>query len=410
MNFNEKLQKYADLCVKLGVNIQKDQTLVINCPIECADFARLVAESAYKNGAKEVVMFWNDEKFSKIKYTYSPQEVFESVPQWLADSRNYYGDLNCATIRIVASDPEIFKDVDSKKLAAENVALRKATKPFRDRIDAGHIAWNIVSVPSAAWAKKVFPDCTEQQAIEQLWNAIFKAVRVDQDDTIGAWNDHKETLFAKAKYLNEKQFVSFHYKNSIGTDLVVGMPDNYVFEGGGDKTLEGVYYFPNMPTEEVFSMPHREKVNGTVVSAMPLNYQGTLVKDFSITFKDGRVESITAKEGYEALSRLIDTDEGSHYLGEIALVPNKSPISDTGILFYNTLFDENASCHFALGSAYPTCIKDGLTYTKDELTKLGGNDSIEHQDFMVGTADLNITATDKEGNEVPIFINGNWAI
>ncbi|MFZ2539130.1 MAG: aminopeptidase [Oscillospiraceae bacterium] len=410
MNFKTNLQKYADLSVKLGVNIQKDQTLVINCPIECAYFARMIAESAYKNGAKEVVMFWNDEKFSKIKYTYSPLEVFESVPQWVAESRNYYGEMDCAYINIIARDPEIFKDVDSKKLAAENVAVRKAIKPFHDRIDAGHIAWNIISVPSVAWSKKIFPDCDEQTAIDKLWEAIFKAVRVDVEDTVGAWNDHKENLFAKSEYLNAKQFVSFHYKNSLGTDLVVGMPENYVFEGGGDKTVKGVYYFPNMPTEEVFSMPHRQKVNGKVVASMPLNYQGTLITEFSITFKDGRVVDYTAKEGYEALKRLIETDEGAHYLGEIALVPNKSPISDMGILFYNTLFDENASCHFALGSAYPTCIKDGLTYTKEELMTHGGNDSLEHEDFMIGTPDLSIIATDKDGNETPIFVDGNWAI
>lgn len=410
MDFNTKLQKYADLAVKLGVNIQKDQTLVINCPIECAYFARMVSESAYQNGAKEVVVFWNDEQLAKIKYTYSPLEVFETVPQWVGDSRNFYGQMNCATINIIARDPEIFKEVDSKKLAAENVANRKAMKPFRDRLDAGHIAWSIISVPSAAWAKKVFPNCDEQTAIEKLWDAIFKAVRVDKENPTAAWDEHKKTLFEKSKYLNEKQFVSFHYKNSIGTDLVVGMPENYVFEGGGDKTLGGVYYFPNMPTEEVFSMPHREKVNGTVVSSMPLNYQGTLITDFSITLKEGRIVDFTAKEGYEALKRLIETDEGSHFLGEIALVPTKSPIADMGILFYNTLFDENASCHFAIGSAYPTCIKNGLSYTKEELVTYGGNDSLEHVDFMIGTDDLSIVATDKNGKETPIFTQGNWAI
>lgn len=410
MSFESNLLKYADLAVKLGVNIQKDKTLVISCPIECAYFGRMVAESAYKNGAKEVVMFYNDEKFSKIKYTYSPLEVFETVPQWLADSRNSYAEKNCAYLNIFASDPEIFKDVDSKKLAVENVARRKAMKPFHDRIDAGHIAWNILSIPSVAWAKKVFPDCDEKVAVEKLWKAIFKAVRIDVEDTFGAWDNHKKTLFSKSEYLNKKQFKSFHYTNSLGTDLTVGMPEDYVFEGGGDETLKGVYYFPNMPTEEVFSMPHREKVNGKVVASMPLNYQGTLISDFEITFKDGKVVDFNAKQGYEALKRLIETDEGSHYLGEVALVPNKSPISDMGILFYNTLFDENASCHLALGSAYPSCIKDGLKYTKEELKKHGVNDSLEHVDFMIGTPDLKIVGKDKDGNETPIFIDGNWAI
>lgn len=410
MNFSEKLKKYADLAVKKGVNIQKDQELVINAPIECAEFVRMVAESAYKNGAKEVIVHWADEKLSKIKYTYSPLEVFQTVPDWIAESRNYYANRNSAYLAISASDPEIFKDVESAKLDANNKATYKAFKPWRDRIDKGHIAWNIISVPTVAWAKKVFPDCSQDEAVEKLWDAIFKAVRVDLEDTDGAWETHKETLFSKSKYLNEKQFASLHYKNSLGTDLTLGLPENHVWEGGGDKTNNGTYFFPNMPTEEVFSMPHREKAEGVVVSSMPLNYQGTLITDFSLTFKDGKVVDYSAKTGYDALKRMLETDEGSRMLGEVALVPHVSPISNMNILFYNTLFDENASCHLALGAAYESCIKDGLKMTKDELKQKGANDSITHVDFMIGTSDMCIIGTEKDGTETVIFKDGNWAI
>lgn len=410
MNFESKLQKYADMVAKIGVNTQKGQIVLINCPIECADFGRMITESAYKLGAKEVVIFWNDEKFSKIKYTYSPIEVFEEVPEWVALSRNSYAGKKVAYVSISVSDPELFVGVDSAKLAAYTRASHKAMKPWNDNFDSGDIAWCVISVPTVAWAKKVFPDCSEQEAVERLWETIFKAVRVDKPDTEAAWNEHKESLAEKADFLNSRQFVSLRYKNAIGTDLVVGLPENHIWEGGGDTTAGGVNYVANMPTEEVFTMPHREKVNGRVVASMPLNYQGTLVNDFELTFKDGRVIDFAAKQGYEALKRLIDTDDGSHYLGEVALVPNKSPISDMSILFYNTLYDENASCHLALGSAYPTCIKDGTKYSKDELKALGGNDSIAHADFMIGTPDLSIIATDKNGSETVIFKDGNWAI
>lgn len=414
MSHNEKLQqkikRYADLAVTIGVNIQPEQELVINSPIECAEFARMLAESAYENGAREVTVMWNDEKFSKIKYMHSPVSVFESVPDWVANSKNYYADRKIAYIGISARDPEIFKEVESAKLDANTKAMYKATMPWNDSIDHGNIAWNVLSVPTVAWAKKVFPEVSIEQAIDKLWEAIFKTVRLDSPDEKQAWIDHKESLLAKSNFLNEKQYVSLHYTNSIGTDVTVGLPHNHVWEGGGDITSLGVYYFPNMPTEEVFTMPDCDRVNGVVVSSMPLNFQGTLITEFSLTFKDGNVVDFSAKTGYEALKRLIETDVGSRMLGEVALVPYNSPISNMDILFYNTLFDENASCHFALGSSYPSTIKDGVSMTKEERRKLGGNDSIMHVDFMVGTADLSIVATDKSGAKTVIFKDGNWAI
>lgn len=409
MKYSNRLEQYAELVVTIGINIQNGQGLVINSPIETAEFARALSEVAYKKGAKDVIIHWNDEKFSKIRFTYSPIDIFENLPDWFGESRNFYANKNYSLISISASDPELFKGLDAKKLSANNIALKKAIKPMHDRINAGFIAWSVVSVPTISWAKKVFPKLSEEDAVNSLWDCILKAVRVDEPNPIKAWNQHKENLLKYCKFLNEQQFVSFHYKNSLGTDLTVGMPENYIFEGGGDITNDGIYFFPNMPTEEVFSMPHYKRVNGVVFSSLPLNYQGTLVEEFSLSFKDGRIVSYTAKKGYEALQRLIETDEGSHYLGEIALVPNKSPISDLGILFYNTLYDENASCHFAIGSSYPSCIKGGRTASREEVKSMGGNDSLEHVDFMVGTADLEITATTKDGHIKQIFNNGNWA-
>lgn len=414
MNNNEKLhqkiKRYADLAVTVGVNIQPEQELVISSPIECAEFARMLATSAYEHGAREVIVLWNDEKFSKIKYTHSPISVFENVPDWVAGSKNYYADRKIAYIGISASDPEIFKDVESAKLDANTKAMYKAVKPWNDSFDKGNIAWNVISVPTVAWAKKVFPEVSTEQAIDKLWAAIFTTVRLDTADEKQAWADHKDSLLAKSTFLNKKQFVSLRYTNSIGTDVTVGLPQNHVWEGGGDITPLGVYYFPNMPTEEVFTMPDCDRVDGIIVSSMPLNFQGTLITEFSLTFKDGNVVDFAAKTGYTALKRLIKTDDGSKMLGEVALVPHNSPISNMNILFYNTLFDENASCHFALGSAYPSTIKGGVEMTKEERRKLGGNDSIMHVDFMIGTADLSIIATDKNGEQTVIFKDGNWAI
>ncbi len=350
------------------------------------------------------------ERCSKIKFDYSPVEIFESIPEWVADSRNYYAKRGAAFISIAADDPEIFADVDPAKPAALVKTMHKACKPFFDKLDINACAWNIISVPTVAWAKIVFPNCSEEEAIEKLWDAIFKAVRVDTPNPANAWQEHKKELGEKVAYLNEKQFVSFHYKNSIGTDITVGMTEKHLWAGGGELTQDGLYFFPNMPTEEVFCTPHKDKVNGIVYSALPLNYQGNIIDEFSITYKDGIAVDYSAKKGYDTLKALIETDKGSHHLGELALIPNKSPISDMNILFYNTLFDENASCHFAIGLGFPMCIENGCELTKEQLLELGVNDSVTHVDFMIGTPDMSIVATDKDGNETVIFDNGNWAI
>lgn len=408
-NNNEILKKYARLSVKTGVNIQKNQTLVVNSPIECAPFTRMVVEEAYLAGAKEVIVHWNDEKTSKLRYVYSPLEVFESLPDWARDSVLFYAKNGAAFLSISASDPELLKDIDPSKISTYQKSRSMALKEFNSRLMSNKNSWSIVSIPTAAWSKKVFPNVSVEDAIEKLWEEIFKIVRVDKDDPVEAWTEHKNNLKEKMDYLNSKNLKSLHFKNSLGTDLVLELVENHLWVGGAEYTEDGVEFIANMPTEEVFSMPKKTGVNGIVYSSKPLNYGGNLINNFSITFKDGKVVDFTAKTGYDTLKHLIETDEGSHYLGEVALVPYNSPISNSGIVFFNTLYDENASCHLAIGKAYSLCVKNGENLSDEELEAAGANDSLTHVDFMIGTEDLEIIGVDFHGNEHPVFQKGNWA-
>lgn len=402
------LKKYAELLIKTGVNIQKNQTLIVTSPIECADFARVIAETAYQSGAREVVMNWKDELSSKIKFLHAPDEIFDEFPEWQKEFYLSYAKAGAAFVSIAASDPELLKEVDPDRVVRVQKASNTALEEYRERIMSNRNAWSIVSIPTKAWAKKVFPQAAEEEAVEKLWAAILKAVRVDTADPVAAWRLHSEDLKKSMQYLNAHKFKNLHYKNSAGTDVTVELPDGHIWLGGPEHTAEGIEFVANMPTEEVFTMPKRTGVNGTVVSAKPLNYNGTLIDKFSLTFKDGRIVDCKAEEGYEVLKKLVETDEGSHYLGEVALVPFDSPISNSNILFYNTLFDENASCHFAIGKAYPINIENGTTMSKDQLAQAGVNDSIVHVDFMIGTADLEITGTTADGKTIQVFKDGNF--
>lgn len=402
------LKKYASLIVKEGINIQKDQILVINSPIECAEFTREISEIAYREGAKDVVVSWNDELLAKIKYLNAPEEVFEEFPNWRKELYVSYAEKGAAFLSISASDPELMKDVKPERLMKANKASSTALRDYRERLMSDKNVWCVVSVPTKAWAKKVFPEVSEESAVEKLWSAIFKAVRSDVEDPVASWEEHKNNLKKSMDFLNENNFKYLHYKNSLGTDLKIELPENHLWLGGSSHTPENIEFIANIPTEEVFTLPKKTGVNGTVVSSKPLNYRGNLIEDFSITFKEGKIIDFTAKNGYDSLKSLIDTDEGSKYLGEVALVPYDSPISNSNILFYNTLFDENASCHLAIGEAYPVCIKNGENMSKDELKSIGVNDSIEHVDFMIGTSDLSIIGTKENGEEITVFKNGNF--
>lgn len=409
MNNENLLKKYAKLAIYQGVNVQKDQILVISSPIECAEFTRMLVEEAYLKGAKEVVVQWNDELTSKLKYQYSPIEVFENVPEWVKESRLSYAKEGACFLSISASDPELLKDIDPKKIATFRKAASISSREFSSRLMSNENAWSIVSIPTAGWAKKVFPNLSEEEAIAKLWDAIFKIVRVDSEDPVAAWEEHKNTLKNNMDFLNSRRFKSLHFENSLGTDLVIELPEKHLWAGGADFTQNGIEFIANMPTEEIFSMPKKTGVNGKVVSSMPLNYGGNLINNFSLIFKNGKVVDFTAEEGYETLKNILDTDEGAKYLGEVALVPYDSPISNSNIIFFNTLYDENASCHLAFGKAYSSCIKDGEKMSEEELEKEGANDSLTHIDFMIGTKDLKITGTTYDDEEIKIFVDGNWA-
>lgn len=407
-NFDNMIEKYADLIVKKGLNIQKDGLLFINSPIECASFARKVSEKAYKAGAKDVYINYGDENFSKIRFENASMETLKNVPSFEVEKYLYYQREGASFLSISASNPELLKDIDSKKVAAFSQSRSIALKDYYAKVMNNENAWCVVSLPTVAWAKKVFPDLSEEKAVEALWEAIFKIVRVDLEDPNTEWTNHSNNLKEKIKSFKKYNFKTLKYSNSLGTDLEIELPEGHIWCGGSDFTSKGLEFIANIPTEEIFTLPKKTGVNGIVYSTKPLNHSGTLITDFSLTFKDGKIVDFTAKEGYYALKELIETDEGSHYLGEVALVPYDSPISNSNILFYNTLFDENASCHLAIGRAYGSCIEGGEQMSEEELEKHGVNDSLQHVDFMVGSKDLNIIGITHSGEEIQVFKDGNF--
>jgi len=407
-NFEEKLEKYAKLLVKTGINIQKGQTLVINAPIKGSDFVKKIAQQAYEAGAKNVHVEYSDEELSLIKYMHAPNEAFREYPKWKADGFAQMAGDNYAFLSLSGSNPDLFKNVDPEKIAAANKAHGEAMAEFRRHISNSTVSWCVAAIATKEWSQKVFPDSSPQEAEMKLWDNIFQATRADTKDPVKAWNGHLEELNQKLAFLNNNPIKSLHYVGK-GTDLVVELPENHIWMGGGEDNAKGVYFIANMPTEEIFTMPLKIGVNGYVSSTKPLSYGGNLIDNFTLTFKDGRIVDFSAKEGYQTLAKLIKTDEGSHYLGEVALVAHDSPVSNTNIIFYNTLFDENASCHFAIGSAYPTNIEGGALMDDDELEAHGVNTSISHVDFMVGSPEINIEATMVSGEKKMIFEKGNWA-
>ncbi|HWR40221.1 MAG TPA: aminopeptidase [Patescibacteria group bacterium] len=404
----ETLEKYARLVIKTGVNLQQDQLLVISAPLECAAFSRALAERAYQEGARDVVVVWNDEQLARIRFLRAPEAVFAEYPDWQRDMYNFYVRQGAVFVSIAASDPEVMKGVEPGRLSTAQKTRGQALKEYRERLMRNENGWCVVSVPTPSWAMKVFTDVPEAEAMDRLEKAIAAAVRLDAEDPVTAWEEHKQNLRRNMNWLNEQHFRQLQYKNSLGTDVTVDLPEKHWWSGGAEHIRDGVEFVANMPTEEIFSMPQREGVNGKVVSALPLPYNGNLIENFSLTFRAGKVVDFTAEKGYDILKGLLDTDEGSRYLGEVALVPWDSPINRQNILFYNTLFDENASCHFALGKAYPSCLRGGSDMGPEELAAAGANDSLTHVDFMIGTADLEITGITDDGRAVPVFRQGNF--
>ncbi len=406
--FQKNLEKYAELAVKVGVNIQKGQTLVVNASLDAAEFVRLVVKSAYETGAHNVIVNWNDDVVSRTKYELAPDEAFTTYPVWRAKEQEDLVEQGAAFMAIVSSSPDLLKGVNPERIANFQKAAGTALTKYRQAVQSDKVSWTVIAAPSSAWAAKVFPDTPSDQQVSLLWEAIFKSVRVDVENPVEAWKKHDETLHEKVSYLNEKRYQKLHY-TAPGTDLTIELPKNHIWVGAGSVNESGFEFMANMPTEEVFTVPHREGVNGTVASTKPLSYGGNIIDRFSITFENGRIVDFKAEEGEEVLKRLVETDEGSHYLGEVALVPYNSPISQSNVLFYNTLFDENASNHLAIGSAYAFCIEGGKKMSREELDANGLNESITHVDFMIGSQDMDIDGITADGTSEPVFRKGNWA-
>lgn len=403
------IKKYAELLVKKGVNLQPGQELVVDASIEQFELVRAIVKVAYKNQAKDVIVHYHDEVVSRLRYENCDVKHFETVPKYLQELRNEYALKNAAIITLTGDDPENMKGIDPLKIQAWSKAVHVACQPFYDRLDLGINRWCIAGAPTLGWANKVFPEQSNKEAIHSLWQTIFKTVYLNDKDPLKRWDEHRKSFEARVKALNDMKIKTLHYTNSLGTDLTIGLNKDYLFAGGGSYTTDGIYSFPNMPTEEIFTSPNKYQVDGIVYNALPLYYSGHMIDQFSITFKEGRAIEYHAKVGEEVLASIIETDEGSHYLGEVALIPYDSPISKMNLLFYNTLYDENASCHLALGKGFSECIKDGLSMNKKQLLKKGVNDSLTHVDFMIGTDDLSIEATLENNEKVMIFKDGNWA-
>jgi aminopeptidase len=407
-NFQNNLEKYAELAVKVGVNIQKGQTLVVNTAIDAADFVRLIVKKAYEAGAHNVVVNWSDDVVSRTKYDLAPDEAFTEYPKWRAKEIEELAENGAAFMSIVSSSPDLLKGVNPDRIANFQKAAGKALQTYRKYVQSDKVSWTVIAAPSQKWAEKVFPNVSPEESVSQLWDAIFKATRADLENPVDAWKNHDETLHEKVNYLNGKRYKKLHYK-APGTDLTIELPEKHLWVGAGSVNEQGHEFMANMPTEEVFTVPHKTGVNGTVSSTKPLSYGGNLIDNFSVTFENGRIVDVKAEEGEEILKRLVETDEGSHYLGEVALVPHNSPISQSNVLFYNTLFDENASNHLAIGSAYAFCIEGGKKMTSEELAENGLNESITHVDFMIGSADMDIDGITEDGTAEPIFRKGDWA-
>lgn len=401
-------EKYAELALRTGVNLQKGQALMINSSIEGADFTRILVRKAYELGAKDVIINWQDDEISLLRYENAPEEVLTTVPQWMVDKYLYYAEDGVALLSVRSTNPDLLKDVDPARVAKASKASAEAMKEFRKYTMNDRIAWSIISIPTADWSKKIFPGTDEEEAKEKLWEQIFKIVRVDQEDPIAAWDEHNKNLKDAVQVLTEKNYQKLIFK-APGTDITFDLPKGHIWKGGGAKTEDGRHFNPNMPTEEVFTVPHKYGVNGTVSSTKPLIYGGNMIDNFSLTFEEGKVVDFKAEKGYETLKHLLDTDEGAKRLGELALVPDASPISQSGLIFYNTLYDENASCHIALGKAYPTNLEGGSKMTDEELDQHGVNDSLTHVDFMIGSSELDIDGVTEDGKTEPVFRKGAWA-
>ena len=401
------LREYARLIVRCGLNVQKGQDVNVYADLDQPEFVKMVVEECYKAKAREVILFWNYQPIDKIHARYQSVKTMGTVHEWQKARQQHYCDTLPCRLFIMSEDPDGLKGMNMGKVAKARQMSYPIIKPYVDQREGKH-QWCIAAVPGAAWAKKVFPGLPKGKAMEKLWEAILSTSRVTEDP-IKAWEEHNADLKARCDYLNSLAIESLHYTADNGTNLTVGMIPDAIFCGGGETTKQGVYFNPNIPTEECFISPMKGKAEGIVYSTKPLSYQGQIIDKFFMRFEEGKVVESGAEVGAELLETLLNMDEGSRYLGECALVPQASPICESGLLFYNTLFDENAACHLAIGMGFPDTIKDHHNKTLEECRALGINDSMVHEDFMIGCDTMNIDAICADGKIVPIFRNGNWA-
>ena len=409
---NQKLmEKYARLAVRSGVNVQKGQPVNIQAEVRDYEFVRLVVKEAYEAGASKVLVDWKDEEINLMDYEYCTTETLSEVPQWSLDKLTWGMDKGFCRLSVYSATPGMMKDVDPLKMQQVQMAHMEAIKPFQEAMMANKTQWSVCAVPCAGWAQKVFEELPEEEAMDKLMDAILKCSHVREDnDPVSEWAEHSARLQHLTEVLNQNNFSSLHFTNGLGTDLTVELVKDHIWCGGASKTEKGVEFSPNIPTEEVFCMPYKMGVNGRCVATKPLSYQGKVIEGFEFTFKDGKVVEYSAKVNEGSLKSLVELDEGSCYLGEVALISHNSPISNSNILFYNTLFDENASCHLALGRAYAMNLKGGTAMKQEELSAAGANNSMTHVDFMFGSADMKVVGVREDGSEVLVMNEGNLVI
>ncbi|HEM5239306.1 TPA: aminopeptidase [Streptococcus suis] len=409
-NFKENLAKYAKLLVSTGINVQPDHTVQLTIGVEQAELARLIVKEAYAHGAKEVLVNWLDDVIARERLVNVDVELLEQVHPQRITEMNYLLERKASRLVVLSEDPGAYDGVDPEKLSRNARALSQALNPMRQATQANKVSWTLGAASGLEWAKKVFPNAaSDEEAVDLLWDQIFKTCRIYEEDPIKAWEEHEARLVAKAKVLNDEQFVKLHY-TAPGTDLVLGMPKNHLWEAAGSVNAQGEHFIANMPTEEVFTAPDYRVADGYVTSTKPLSYNGNIIEGIKVTFKDGEIVDVTAEKGDEVMKKLVFDNAGARGLGEVALVPDKSPISQSGVTFFNTLFDENASNHLAIGQAYAFSIEGGTEMSQEELKEAGLNRSDVHVDFMIGSNKMNIDGIREDGTRVPIFRDGEWAI
>ena len=411
-NFDELLKKYADFIVRVGVNPQPGQTLIINCPLEGAPLARLCVRSAYEAGARDVQVNWSDDAVARARMELGSEEALTDLKPWQLRRYLDYAESEggVCVLHLIADDPELYAGIDGNKISRVNAARRAFMEEWQEYTMNDRVQWSIAAMPSAPWAKKMFPELEEAAAIEKLWRLIFDVCRVTNGDPVNEWKAHIDRLTGLKDKMNALDLESVHFESSNGTDLTVGIADKATWESAASVSEKGVVFLPNIPTEEVFTAPHKDKVNGIVYGTKPYVFNGQLIKGFHVTFKDGRVVEHGADEGAELLGRLLDTDEGARSIGEVALVPASSPINRSGALCYSTRFDENAAWHIAFGASYPGTTENGTRLSKDELLARGMNQSAIHEDVMVGAEDSHITGKCRDGHTVDLFRDGVWVL